>query len=220
VRKALNDNPVAQIAVLGVLAVVVGFLLLTRVGSQGGDSGDTSATASDASATPAPAIDSAVTSAPSAVTDTAAPPTSSAEAPAGATVPAGAADAVGKFVAGPGLPESVVKAYKDDKTVVLLVLKHEGIDDDQLKRNVDRLRGKSDVALFVTNAGNISRYARITHGVDVDRVPALIVLRPEHLTKGTPRAFLSYGFRGPESVDQAVRDALYKGPRNLPSHPK
>jgi hypothetical protein len=76
------------------------------------------------------------------------------------------------------------------------------------------------VALFVTNAGNISRYARITHGVDVDRVPALIVLRPERLTKGPPRAFLSYGFRGPESVDQAVRDALYEGPRNLPFHPK
>ena len=31
VRKALNDNPVAQIAVLGVLALIVGFLLLTRV---------------------------------------------------------------------------------------------------------------------------------------------------------------------------------------------
>ena len=59
-RKALNDNPIAQIAVLGVLAVVVGFLLLTRMSSSsGGESSATSTTASDAAATPAPAIDSA-----------------------------------------------------------------------------------------------------------------------------------------------------------------
>jgi len=76
------------------------------------------------------------------------------------------------------------------------------------------------VALFVTNAGQIARYSRITQGVNVDRVPALIVLRPRHLTDGTPEAILSYGFRGPESVEQAVRDALYKGPTDLPYHPK
>ena len=29
-RKVLNDNPVAQMAVLGLLAVIVAFLLLTR----------------------------------------------------------------------------------------------------------------------------------------------------------------------------------------------
>ena len=123
-------------------------------------------------------------------------------------------------MAGPGLPAPVVKAYKDDKTVVLLVLRHRGIDDDQLRQNVERLRGKSDLALFVTNAGHIARYSRITQGVNVDRVPALIVLRPRHLTHGTPTATLSYGFRGPESVDQAIRDALYKGPSNLPYYPK
>ena len=72
----------------------------------------------------------------------------------------------------------------------------------------------------MTNAGHIARYSRITQGVNVDRVPALIVLRPRHLTQGTPTATLSYGFRGPESVDQAIRDALYKGPSNLPYYPK
>ena len=46
--------------------------------------------------------------------------------------------------------------------------------------------GRSDLALFVTNAGHIARYSRITQGVNVDRVPALIVLRPRHLTHGTP----------------------------------
>ena len=34
-RKALNDNPVAQIAVLGVLAVIVAFLLMSRAGHSG-----------------------------------------------------------------------------------------------------------------------------------------------------------------------------------------
>jgi hypothetical protein len=224
VRKALNENPVAQIAVLGVLAVLVGFLLLTRVaGKSGGDSSATSPTASGAPATSAPADGSSTV--PSSGADTTA--TSSDEAPSassgGATVPptGSVSDAsVGKFVAGPGLPASVVKAYEDDKTVVLLVLRHRGIDDDQLRRNVERLRGRSDLVLFVTNAGHIARYSRITQGVSVDRVPALIVLRPRHLTHGTPTASVSYGVRGPESVDQAIRNALYKGPSNLPYYPK
>ena len=57
-------------------------------------------------------------------------------------------------------------------------------------------------------------------GVDVNRVPALIVVRPRRLAHGAPTATVSYGFRGPDSVQQAVRDALYKGPRNLPYYPK
>jgi hypothetical protein len=45
-------------------------------------------------------------------------------------------------------------------------------------------------------------------------------VRPRRLTEGTPTASVSYGFRGPDSVYQAVRDALYKGPTNLPYYPK
>jgi hypothetical protein len=219
-REALNNNPVAQIAVLGVLAVVVAFLLLTRMSSNtGGESSATPTTSSDAAATPAPAIDSAPAATP--------PTTGSGELPAtgteGATVPpagTGSGAEVGGFVAGPGLPASVVKAYRADKTVVLLVLKHRGIDDDQMRRNVEGLRGRSDLALFVTYAGRIARYSRIAQGVDLNRVPALIALRPRHLTHGTPTAIVSYGYRGPESVDQAISDALYKGPRNLPYYPR
>jgi hypothetical protein len=224
VRQALNDNPVAQIAVLGVLAVLVGFLLLTRVASQ--SSSDSSATPTSSGA-PVTADGSSTSTAPSSAAGTTPPATSSDATPVspsdGATVPpAGSASdaSVGKFVAGPGLPASVVKAYRDDKTVVLLVQRHRGIDDDQLRANVERLRGRSDLALFVTNAGRIARYSRITQGVNVDRVPALIVMRPRHLTHGTPTASVSYGFRGPESVDQAIRNALYKGPSNLPYYPR
>ena len=209
-RKALNDNPVAQIVVLGVLAVLVGFLLLTRVaGQSGGDSPAASPTASDTSTVPS-------TTPPATSSDQVPSTSSDAVSPTGSVSGA----PVGKFVAGPGLPASVVKAYADDKTVVLLVLKRRGIDDDQLRRNVERLRGRSDLVLFVTNAGHIARYSRITQGVSVDRVPALIVLRPRHLTDGTPTASISYGVRGPESVDQAIRNALYKGPSNLPYYPR
>jgi hypothetical protein len=220
VRQALNDNPVAQIAVLGLLAAVVGFMLLTRVASGGG--GETAAS-STAPVTSSPA-DSSSSSTAGTAADTARPATGSEEAPSTAITPsdgtAPPAGSVGEFVAGPGLPASVVKAYRDDKTVVLLVLRRRGIDDDRLRANVERLRGTNDLALFVTNAGRIARYSRITYGVNVDRVPALIVLQPRHLTHGTPMATLSYGFRGPESVDQAIRDALYKGPSDLPYYPK
>jgi hypothetical protein len=228
VRKALNDNPIAQIAVLTALVLLVGFLMQTRVANRNSDSSGASTTASDAGATPAPAIDSASTT-PGATTGTTPGATSSDQAPSTATSPAdgaappagSAGDAsIGEFTAGPGLPAPVVKAYEDDQTVVLLVQRRRGIDDEKLRENVQALGGKNGVALFVTNAGHIARYSRITQGVDVDRVPALIVLRPRNLTKGTPEATLSYGFRGPESVEQAVRDALYKGPRDLPYHPR
>jgi hypothetical protein len=213
VRRALNDNPIAQIAVLGTLALVVGFLLLTRASNRSSGAGESASSTTDsgAAATPAPPLDSTGPM----------PEAASSEAGSTAAPPGSAGDATaGEFVAGPGLPASVVKAYKDDKTVVLLVLRHRGIDDERLKEDVVKLRGQNDVTLFVTNAGHIARYSRITQGVNVDRVPALIVLRPRHLTDGMPQASLSYGFRGPQSVEQAVRDALYKGPTDLPYHPR
>ena len=79
----------------------------------------------------------------------------------------------------------------------------------------------SDVALFIVSARGIARYSRITQGVDVERVPALIVIRPKKLADGgLPEASVSYGYRGPESIKQAVRDANYDGRRDLPSYPE
>ena len=201
-RRALNDNPVAQIAVLGLLAVVVAFMLMSRAGHSGSDSAATSG----APASPSPALATTPPSASSA----AVPPTigTAAGAPAG------------EFVAGPGLPAPVVKAYADDKTVVLFVFRHRGVDDAAVRSSVEQLHGRSDLAVFVTHAARIARFARITQGVDVNRVPALIVLRPRHLTNGTPTASVSYGFQGPDSVDQAIRNALYKGPSDLPYDPR
>jgi len=222
VRRALNDNPVAQIVVLGVLAVVVAFLLMTRVMHKSGDSSSTSTTpsATPTAVTPGAATpDATAETAPSA----AAPSSPSTVAPA-PPAPAPSAGAVSglssKLVAGPGLPKPVARAYADDKAIVLLVFSDRGIDDAAVRASVDRLRGRNDLAVFVTRAGHIARYARITEGVDVNRVPALIVIRPRHLTHGAPTASVSYGFRGVDSVDQAVRDGLYKGPTNLPYYPR
>jgi hypothetical protein len=144
-------------------------------------------------------------------------PSTTPAAPAGS---AAAPAAAGEFVAGPGLPRPVVQAYNADKVVVLLVVRRGGIDDDAVKASVERMSGLPDTAVFMTNAGHVSRYSRIASGVDLDRVPALIVLRQQKLTHGTPTATVSYGFRGPASVAQAIADALYKGPTNVPYYPK
>jgi hypothetical protein len=227
-RKALNDNPMVQIGILGILALVVGFLLITQMG--GGSSTTTSTTASASSATAAvpdssaaPTDSSATATSPSTSTaPSTGVPTVTPDASSSATATATAAPALapGKFVAGPGLPSPVVNAYRADKVVVLLVVRHGGIDDDAVKASVERMHGLPDVALFITNAGHVSRYSRIASGVNLDRVPALIVLRPAKLTHGTPTAMVSYGFRGPQSVAQAIADALYKGPTDVPYYPK
>jgi hypothetical protein len=219
VRQKINDNPAVQIGLFVVLVLVVGFLFITRVAHKSSSSStDTSTTA--ASVAPGTAATPTDSSAP-----TTTPPGSTATAPSTAAPAApatGAATAAtaGKFVAGPGLPAPVVKAYADNKVVVLLVVRRGGIDDEAVKASVEHMAGAPDVAVFVTNAGHVSRYSRIAAGVNLDRVPALIVLRPRKLTQGTPVATVSYGFRDANSVGQAVLDALYNGPTNLPYSPK
>jgi hypothetical protein len=206
VRQAVNENPVAQAAVIGLLIVAVAFLMMTRVlNSNGGDS--ESATESSVAAAPLePAADSATLA-----------PTDAAPTPA---PDASGAGATGGFVAGPGLPKSVVAAYDNGQAVVLLVTRKAGIEDQRLKAMVGSARGVGNVTVFTTNAHGIGRYSRIARGVDVSRVPALVVVRPKNVSDGVPQATVSYGFRGPDSVEQAVRDALYDGKSNLPYYPE
>ena len=208
-RKALNDNPVAQIAVLAVLAVVVVFMLLTRMGGS-------SASTSSSPATTATPVAGATTP------DSTAPDSGTTPAPAAPSPdPAPGGGAPANFAPGPGLPAPVVTAYKGGQTVVVLVTKHAGFDDRVLRTSVKHLRGRADVAVFTTSAKHIADYARVTEGLDVDRAPALVVMRPERLTPAgsMPQASVSYGFRGADSVDQAIRDAQYKGRTDLPFYP-
>jgi hypothetical protein len=171
----------------------------------------TPTTASPTGTTPAPSTGTPSATAPSATAPgTAAPPSAASTA----TVPSG------KLVAGPGLPKPVASPYADNRAIVLLITRRRGIDDDAVKASVERLRANGNLAVFVAHAGKISRFSRLTEGVNVNRVPALVVVRPRKLTHGAPTAAVSYGFLGPDSVEQAVRDALYKGPTNLPYYPR
>ena len=77
---------------------------------------------------------------------------------------------------------------------------------------------RDDVEVFVVDVSDISKYARITQGVSVSRTPALVVVRPRKLTGSVPVATVSYGFRGPRSINQAVDDAVYEG-KQVPSYP-
>ena len=210
-RKAVNENPVVQVVVVGVLAIVVGFLLITRV--MGGSQNETDTAATDPAAPAAPAAEAS-----SVPADAPAEPAADAPAEAAAGGVPVATGAPG-FEAGPGLPEDVVKAYDAGDVVVLLISKKDGIEDKRLRDEVDALRSRSDTAVFMTDSREVARYSRIAEGVDLDRVPALVVIRPKRLTDGPlPEASVAYGFRKPESVGQAVRDALYKG-KELPYHP-
>ena len=81
-----------------------------------------------------------------------------------------------------------------------------------------RLASLPEAATFVVPASRISRYAAITEGVGVSRVPALVVVRPKHLHQTIPTASVHYGFQTGASVVQAVIDAGYRGP-TLDYHP-
>jgi hypothetical protein len=188
-REKLNENPLAQMAVVGVL-LVAGIFMLTSMGGGGG---------SEAEAEPEAAI---TTSAP-------------------AITPAGETPATGVPAAPPAAPpppKPVTAAFDSGKTVVLLIFREGGIDDRMVRADTAALAAVPDVALFVVPARKIARYAAITEGVGVNRVPALVVLRPKALSHGVPTASVSYGYQGAQSVVQAVVDARYKG-RTLSYHP-
>lgn len=225
-RQKLNENPLTQAIAIGLLAVVVGFLLLTRMGG-----GASSSSATTTSPTAGPAASSALPAAPGATSSESTLGASPDVAPGAAPTAAATSD----FKAGPGLPQGVADAYADGKVVVLLVIREHpqgcysdfvggqcaGLDDRKLDTIVQLLRLRPDTAVFVTHAYGIGRYSRIAQGVDVDRVPALIVVKPKRLAEGPlPEATVSYGFRDPQTVEQAVRDALYTGRDDLPYYPQ
>ena len=202
-RRAINENPVVQATVIGVMALLVAFLLFTRVVNRDGGevtpATETTPPATDAAtpeaAAPAPAAATAVPATPTAPPATAAPP----------------GDVTANFVAGPGLPEEVVSAYGKNQAVVLFIAKQKGLDDNAIRTSVMSLEARGDVTTFLVPVKHVADYARITEGVDLNRTPALLILRPRKLTGNVPEATVSYGFRGHESVTTAVEDALFDG---------
>jgi hypothetical protein len=209
-RKALNENPMVQIATIGVLILVVGlfFMMQKKGGSSSESSTATPAATADASGTAAPVAgsSSATGSAPVAA------PSSSVSVTSGTVTP----DAL---IPGPGLPKRVVDAWQGGDAIVLLIVRGGGIDDRLVRESVQSLSEPS-TSVFVAHAGDVARYSRITQGVGVTRAPALVVVRPQSVSGSVPQAQVSYGFRNSESVVQAVHDALYKGRDNLPYSPR
>jgi hypothetical protein len=187
-REKLNSNPLYQAAVVGVLLLVGGFFVLSTMGGGKEEEGESSSAATETSEATVES-GSAALPAPGALAETAPPP-----------------------------PAPVTAAFASGKTVVLLFVRDGGIDDRMVKADVDRLESLSNVATFVVPADRIARYAAIAQGVDVKRVPALVVVRPKRLDHGVPTASVQYGYQSPESVVQAVVDAGYKG-RTFGYHP-
>lgn len=218
-RQRLNEDPKVQAIVLGIVGVIAAFFLFNTVMKK--DSTPTpppatnpAASTDPAAAAPATPADPAAPAATTPADGTATVPPEPSSLPP-ATVDPG--DASG-LLPSKGLPKDVLVAYASNKAIALLVVDPHGLSDERVKTFTEALRSRDDVTVFVVKAPDIGDYSRITSGVAVDRVPALVVIRPRKLTKGAPTATVSYGFRGPRSVDQAVDDALYQG-KPLPSYP-
>jgi hypothetical protein len=209
VREKLNENPLAQVGLIAVLAVVgiVLFISSSGGGEEEEAAGTTEATVAVAGtsavgtatgSSPGEAVEAAAESAIESVGETAA--VSSASLPT------------------PSPPRRLVDAYESGKTVALLIVHPGSIDSELSARSSLLLAPYNDVLLFIVRAKEIARYAAITVGLEVNRVPALIVMKPKKLSGGTPQASVDYGLQTPQSVLQAVLDANYRG-RELSYHP-
>lgn len=196
-REHLNNNPMVQMGVVAVLLLAVAIFLLTSMGGGGEEEAESGAE-------------------PGAVATTA-PGESAAPSPGEAPPPEATAAGMSTLATRP-LPQPVMDAWNTNQTVVLLIVNDGSIDDDQVKLASSRLDGMSGVSTFVVPVSQIAKYAAITQGVGVDRVPALVVLSPKKLNQSVPTASVSYGFQDGESIEQAVIDAGYKGP-TLEYHP-
>ncbi len=214
-REQLNSNPVVQIGVIGVLVVIVGLFLMMTMKKKSEPSSSTSAPAASSSVGGAtPPVASSSAAAPAAAPTAAVPS-------AGATPPvSGGTVTPDALIPGPGLPRPVVTAWKGGDAVALLIVRGGGIDDKLVRGSVESLSGDRGVTGFVARAKDVARYSRITQGVGVDRAPALVVVRPLKESGSVPQAQVSYGFRDSQSVVQAVHDALYSGPDDLPYSPR
>jgi len=205
VREKLNGSPIAQVALVGVLVAAALFLLFGKSGGGGeasegaAPSGEVVASVNGATATgstPGEAVENAV---------------ESYEAGGGTAGSTGGSGLPNSVPARP-LPRRVGAAYDAGRTVVLLIVHDGGIDDRVTAAASVYADTVPNTELFVVPARHVARYAAVTVGLEVNRVPALIVMKPRRLSGGVPQASVDYGIQTPQSVVQAVRDASYNGP--------
>jgi hypothetical protein len=221
-RQALNNNPTVQIAVVGVLVVVVGLFLMMNLKKGSSSSSSTQSSATPATGSAAPGSAAPGTTTPVTTSPGGAAPSATASAPSASQItlpPPSGSVSPDALIPGAGLPKDVAAAYKRGEPIVVLIVRGGAIDDKLVRGSVHALGG-SGVAVFVARAKNVARYSRITQGVGVDRAPALVVVRPRNRSGAMPQAQVRYGFRSSASVVQAVHDALYSGPDDLPYYPR
>jgi hypothetical protein len=183
-REKLNESRAAQIGLVAVLVIAVAVIFLKPGGGGGGET-----------AAEAPVV-AGETGVPTAAT----------------TGGSGMGELPTAVPAVKGPPRAFVAAYDAGDTVALLVVHDGGIDDAYTAAALKKVASIEDVATFVVPAKQISRYASVTIGLDINQLPALIVLRPKQLSGGVPQATVSYGYQTPESIYVSVLDATYKGP--------
>jgi hypothetical protein len=215
-RDAINNNPKVQLGLLGALILLVALMVLpSMMGKKSSSDGSTTNTVSAQATTPNGSVDLTVKT-------TQPPGATSAAGATGATGVAPPATSVDPqaLVPGPGLPRPVIDSWRDGKAVVLLLVRNHGIDDRLVSASVRGLSGDSNLAIFVVHANKIARYSRITQGVGVSQVPALLIIRPKSVSGSTPEAQVAYGFRDSQTVVQYVHDALYSGKDDLPYSPR
>jgi hypothetical protein len=207
-RNAINNNPKVQLGLLVALILVAAVVLVPSMMGGKSSSGTAASTASAPAAAPQASVDPATL-----------PPAGVATGATGVAPQATSVDPAA-LVPGPGLPRPTIDAWKDGKTVVLLIVRNHGVDDKLVSRSVRGLSGDSNLAIFVTHAKQIARYSRITQGVGVSQVPALVIVRPKRVSGSVPEAQVAYGFRDSQTVVQYVHDALYSGKDDLPYSPR
>src|SRR5690348_369512 len=148
-REKLNENPLAQVGLIGVL-LVLGVLMLTSMGG-GGESGSSSEAEVESSAgTSASAVS----------------PAGETAAPSAEATPVGG---LANLPKAPPPPKPVASAFDSGQTVVLLIVREGGIDDRLVKADTAALAAIPKVVLFIVPVSKIARYSAITEGVGVNR---------------------------------------------------
>ena len=113
----------------------------------------------------------------------------------------------------------VTRAFAADQTVVLLFVRDGGIDDRMVTATSSGSSGFAGSPPSSSRPTRSPATRRSPQGVDVNRVPALVVVRPKQPRPRRPdRLGPATASRAPQSVVQAVIDAGYKG-RTLDYHP-
>lgn len=199
-REKLNESQAAQVALVAIL-VVVGIVVFMKSSGGGEEEGESEAGPTVASVngsvatgdTPGEAVEAAISGLE------------------GGAVAEGTGG-IPTSVPAPPPPAAFASAYDSGQTVALLLVHNGGIDDNLTGEAADAIEGMAGVTLIRVPLKQLPRYASVTVGLDVNRVPALVVMKPQKLSHGVPQATVDYGFQTPATMVQAVRDAAYKGP--------